>query len=72
MNKKVEKRLAMIKVMVEQIKLMCDFIPDDCDDVMECEDLYIIEAQFERIERLASEGVDYTRNTYDAFEFEED
>lgn len=71
MNERVEKSLERIKTMARNIKSMCDCIINDCDDVTESDDLFIIEQQFERIERLADNGYGYTQIIYDEFDEEE-
>jgi hypothetical protein len=71
MNERVEKRLESIKKIAEVIKDMCECIIDDCDDVMESSDLFIIEQQFERINRKSDHGYELTRDTCDVFDEEE-
>ena len=68
MNKKVEKKLARIKSMIEEIQSMCDCALDDCDEVMKCEDLFIIESQFDRIIRKADCARDVVLEVYDDLE----
>lgn len=70
MNERVEKNLARIKNMAEKIKDMCECILDDCDDVTECCDMFVIESQFERIQREARDGYNLARDTWDEFEEE--
>lgn len=71
MNERVEKRLNLIKAMVEEIQSMCECALEDCDDVTESGDLFIIESQMDRIIRKANDTREVVRNTYDDFDEEE-
>ena len=71
MNEIVEKRLNLIKAMTEEIQSMCECALDDCDDVTESSDLFIIESQMDRIIRKADYARETVRNTYDEFDEEE-
>ena len=65
------KKLTRIKNMVENIKSMCECALNDCDDVTESDDLFIIESQFDRIIRQAEDAKETVMSTYDEFEEEE-
>lgn len=71
MNERVEKSLERIKTMARKIKGMCECIINDVDDVTESDDLFIIEQQFDRIMRAASDGYELAQSTYDEFDEEE-
>lgn len=71
MNERVERNLARIMVIATRIKDMCECILDDCEEVTECGDMFVIESQFDRICREANDGRNLVRNTEDEFDEEE-
>lgn len=66
----VERRIEVLKAKVKQIQSSCECILQDIEDFEGYDELFIIEQNFERIEREAKEAVDYARETYDELEEE--
>lgn len=68
MNKEVMKALEEIKGRANEIIANCQCIIKDAEEVGESSDLFIIEASFERIQRVAEKGYKETQKTWDLFE----
>lgn len=66
----VENRIEILKTKVEYIQSCCECILQDIEDFEGYDELFIIEQNFERIEREAKEAVNYARETYDELEEE--
>ena len=68
MNNDVKKALKELEALASKILTDCECILDDILDVEEGEDMFIIEASFERIKRNADDGYKKAQAVWDLFD----